>query len=119
MDGFTLKNRGWRDLKHKITLKTSFIYLGLGMLQLTNCCLERVKTWRSCNIFWESIPLDNSQRKDGQQPEERRNTHRNPCQCESDGMAISGYPMSGLDVIGKGHCHEAIYYFVNETEMAH
>ena len=34
-------------------------------------------------------------------------------------MAISGYPMSGLDVIGKGHGHEAIYYFVKETETGH
>ena len=33
-------------------------------------------------------------------------------------MAISGYRMSGLDVIGKGHGHEAIYYFMKEIDMA-
>ena len=35
------------------------------------------------------------------------------------GMEISGYSVSGLDVIGKGHGHEAIYYFVKETETGH
>ena len=34
------------------------------------------------------------------------------------GMAISGYPMSRLDVIGKVHGHETIYYFIKETETA-
>ena len=46
------------------------------------------------------------------QPEKRRSTYRNYCQYESDGMygvAIYGYPMSGLDIIRKAHGHEATY----------
>ena len=34
---------------------------------------------------------------------------------ESHGLAVTGYPMSGLDVIGKGHGHEAIYCFVKDA----
>ena len=39
--------------------------LGFGMLQLSNSYLKDLKTWRNCNIFWEGIPLDNSQMKEG------------------------------------------------------
>ena len=35
------------------------------MLQLPNCGLEEVKTWKSHNIFLEGSPLDNSQGKEG------------------------------------------------------
>ena len=35
------------------------------MLQLSNCGLEEVKTWKSHNIFLEGSPLDNSQGKEG------------------------------------------------------
>ena len=38
---------------------------------------------------------------------------------ECHGIAISGYPMSGLYVIVKGHRHKAFYYFVKETETGH
>ena len=34
-------------------------------------------------------------------------------------MAISGNPMCGLYVVGKGHSHEAVYNFVEETETGH
>ena len=61
---------------------------------------------------WEGIPLDNSQRKDGILI--RILASVNLAECH--GVAISGYPMSGLDVIGKGHGHEAIYFFVKETD---
>ena len=35
--------------------------LWFGMLQLSNCCLEDLNTWRDYNTGWECIPLDNSQ----------------------------------------------------------
>ena len=35
------------------------------------------------------------------------------------GMAISGDPMCGLYVVRKGHSHEAVYDFVEETETGH
>ena len=36
------------------------------------------------------------------------------------GMAIFGYPMStGLNVVRKGHGHEAIDYFIKEAETGH
>ena len=85
------------------------------MLQLTNCCLEWVKTWTSCNIYWEGIPLDNSKRKERILIGIFASVNLTECQ----GMAISGDPMSGLDVIGKGYGHEAIYYFIKEKETDH
>ena len=55
-----------------------------------------------------------------QQPVERRNICSNPCQYEFDGrVAISGNPMCGRYVVGKGHSHEAVYDFVGETETGH
>ena len=27
------------------------------MMQLSNCCLEDLKTWSNCNVGWEDIPL--------------------------------------------------------------
>ena len=85
------------------------------MLQSRNCCLECVKTWRSCIIFWEGIPLDNSQRKEGILIGILASVDLMECH----GMALSGYPMSGLGVIGKVHGHEAIFYFVKETGTGH
>ena len=38
---------------------------------------------------------------------------------ECHGMAISGDPMCGLYVVRKGHSHEAVYDFVEETETGH
>ena len=82
------------------------------MLHLSNCCLEDLKTWRDYNIGWESIPRDNSQWNEGvfvlilasMNLTER---HR---------VAKSGNPMRGLYVVGKGHSHESVYNFVEETE---
>ena len=34
-------------------------------------------------------------------------------------MAILGDPMCGLHIIRKGHGHQAIYNFIEETEMGH
>ena len=34
-------------------------------------------------------------------------------------VAISGNPMCGLYVAGKGHSHEGVYNFVEETETGH
>ena len=48
----------------KIMLKYAVYCLGFGMLQLSNCCLEDLKTWSNCNIGWEGIPLDNGQWKE-------------------------------------------------------
>ena len=81
------------------------------MLQLANCCLES-RLGESCNIFWKGIRLDNSQRKEGILIEILASVNLTECR----EMEISGYPMSGLVVIGKRHGHEAIYYFGKETE---
>ena len=48
----------------KIMLKYAVYCLGFGLLQLSNCCLEDLKTWSNCNIGWEGIPLDNDQWKE-------------------------------------------------------
>ena len=39
--------------------------LGLRMFLLVNTSLEYVKAWQADNRFWERIPLDNSQWKEG------------------------------------------------------
>ena len=49
----------------KIRLKHAVDCLGFVMLQLSNCCLEDLKTWSTCNISWDSIPVGNSQWKEG------------------------------------------------------
>ena len=85
------------------------------MLQLSNCCLEDLKTWRYNNIGWECIPLDNSQWKE--RVFVAILTSMNLTECH--GMAISGDPMCGLYVVRKGHSHEAVYDFVEETETGH
>ena len=85
------------------------------MLQLSNCCLEDLKTWRYYNIGWECIPLDNSQCKEGVFVAILTSMNLTKCH----GMAISGDPMSGLYVFKKGHSHEAVYNFVEETETGH
>ena len=82
------------------------------MLQLSNCCLEDLKTWRDYNIGWECIPLDNSQWKEGVFVAIL--TSMNLTECH--GMAISGDPLCGLGVVRKGHSHKAVYDFVEETE---
>ena len=74
------------------------------MLQLSNCCLEGLKTWRYYNIGWECIPLDNNQWK-GVFVAILASMNLT----EWHGMAISGDPMCGLYVVRKGHSHEAVY----------
>ena len=85
------------------------------VLQLSNSCLEWIKTWRNYNTFWEGIPLHNSQRKEGVFIGILVRVNLTKCHW----MAVPGYPMSGLDIHGKGHGHEAIYNFVKETETGH
>ena len=81
----------------KIKLKYAVYCLGFVMLQLSNCCLEDLKTWSNCNIGWEGIPLDNGQWK------ERVFivvlTSMNLTECHR--MAIPGDPMCGLHVVRK------------------
>ena len=53
-----------RIVKNRI--KTNYTWdLRVGMLQLANCYLEYVKTWRANNIFWERVPLHSCQREKG------------------------------------------------------
>ena len=44
----------------EIMLKYAVYCLGFGMLQLSNCCYEDLKTWSNCNIRLEGIPLETS-----------------------------------------------------------
>ena len=85
-------------------LKDALHCLWFGMLQLSNCCLEDLKTWRYYNIGWECIPLDNTQWKEGVFVAIVISMNLTKCH----GMAISGDPMCGLYVVGKGHSHEAV-----------
>ena len=85
------------------------------MLQLSHCCLEDLKTWRYYNIGWECIPLDNSQWKEGVFVAILTSINLTECH----GMAIYGDPMCGLYVVRKGHGHEAVYDFVEESETGH
>ena len=41
-------DRLWKDSPKNNVKNKLYIHLGLGMVQFTNCCLEWVKTWRSC-----------------------------------------------------------------------
>ena len=45
----------------KIKLKTSCQDLRPGVVQLTNCFLERINGWQAHHPLWESITLDNCQ----------------------------------------------------------
>ena len=85
------------------------------MLQLSNCCIEDLKTWSNCNIDWEGIPLDNGLWK------ERLfivfHASMNLTECHR--MAIPGDPMCGLHVVRNGQGHQAIYNFVEEAETGH
>ena len=85
------------------------------MLQLSNCCLEDLKTWSNCNIGWEGIPLDNGQWKERVFIVVLASMNLTECHR----MAIPGDPMCGLHVVRKGHCHRAIYKFVEEAETGH
>ena len=99
----------------KIMLKYAVYCLGFGMLKLSNCCLEDLKTWSNYNISWECIPLDSSQWKEGVFLVVLASMDLTECHR----IAIPGDPMCGLYVIRKGHDHEAIYYFVKKTETGH
>ena len=66
------------------------------------------------NIGWDCIPLDNSQWKEGQFVVILASMNLTECHR----VAISGNPMCGLYVVGKGHSHEAVYDLVKETETA-
>ena len=65
------------------------------MLQLSNCGLEQVKTWRSHKIFREGIPLGNSQGKKGVFIRIFANVNLTACHR----MALSGCPMGGLHIL--------------------
>ena len=99
----------------KIMLKFAVHYLGFGMLQLSNCCLEDLKTWSNCNIGWEGIQLDNGQWKERLFIVVLDSMNLTECH----GMAIPGDPICGLRVVRKGHGHQAIYNFVEEAERGH
>ena len=96
-------------------LKCAVYCLGCGMLQLSNCCLEDLKTWSNCNIGWEGIPLDNGQWKEGVFIVVLARMNLTDCHR----MAIPGDHMCGLDEVRKGHGHQAIYNFVDEAETGH
>ena len=85
------------------------------MLQLSNCCLEDLKTRSSCNIGWEDIPLDNGHWKEGVFIEVLASINLTECHR----MVIPGDPMCGLHVVRKGHGHLAIYNFIEEPETGH
>ena len=88
------------------------------MMQLFNCCLEGLKTWNNCNIGWEGIPGNST----GQWPVERRSIYNSPCQynlTEFHRIVMPRDPMCGPHVVRKGHGHEAIYKFIEETETGH
>ena len=67
-------------------------------------CVNESRLGEVATFFWEGIPMDHSQRKEGI----LKGILASVALTECHGVAISGYPMSGLDVIGKGHSHEAI-----------
>ena len=89
--------------------------LWFGLLELSNCCLRDLKTWRDYSIGWESIPLDNSKWKEGVFVVILASMNLTECHR----VAKSENPMCWLYVVGKGHSHEAVSNFVEETEMGH
>ena len=96
-------------------LKYAVYCLGFRMLQLSNCCLEDLKTWSNCNIGWEGIPLDNGQWKEGVFIAVI--SRMNLTECHR--MAIPGDTMCGRHVVRYGHEHQAIYNFIEEAETDH
>ena len=84
-------------------IKTSILCLGFGMLQLSDCGFEQVKTWRSNNIFREGIPLDKSQGKERIFIGILANVNLTECHR----MAIFGYPGWAVysRVRGRRLCH--------------
>ena len=105
---------GWSKIT-KIILKYAVYYLGFGMLQLYNCCLNDRKTWSNSNIGWEGIPLDNGQWKEG----EFRVVLVSINLAECHRVEIPGVPMFGLYVVRKVHGHKAIYNCVDEAETGY
>ena len=101
------------------TIKIILIYavycLGFGMLQLSNCCLEDLKTCANSNIDWACIPLDSGQWKEGIFIVVLASMNLTECHR----VTIPGDPMCGLHVVRKGHGHQAIYSFIEEAEMGH
>ena len=95
----------------KIILNYAVYCLGFGMLQLSNCCLEDLKTRSNCNIRWDGIPLDNGEWKEGVL------ASMNLMECHR--MAVPGDPMCGLHVVRQWHGHEVIYNFVEEAETGY
>ena len=75
----------------------------VGMLQLFDCCLEDLKTWRDYDIGWECLPLDNSQWKAGIFAVILASATLTECHR----VAISGNPMCGLYVVEKGVLEDA------------
>ena len=101
------------------TIKIILIYavfcLGFGMLQLSNCCIEDIKTWTNCNHGWACTPLDNGQWKEGVFIVVLASMNLTECHT----VTIPGDPMCGLHIVTKGHGHQAIYNFIEEAETGH
>ena len=83
------------------------------MLQLSNRCLEDLKTRSNCNIDWEGIPLDNGQWKEGVFIAVI--SRMNLTECHR--MAIPGDTMCGRHVVRYGHEHQAIYNFIERQRQ--
>ena len=108
-----MKMGGSKTIKNHI--KICSVLFRVGMLQLSNFCLENLKTWSNCNTGWECIPLDNGQWKEGVFIVVLASMNLTECHR----MAIPGDPICGLHVVMKGQGHQAIYNFIEEAEMGH
>ena len=87
------------------------------MLQLSNCCLEDLKTWSNIGGGGGGggIPLDNGQWKEGAFIIVFASMNLTECHR----MALPGDPMCGLHEVRKGHDHKSIYNIIEEAQTGH
>ena len=85
--------------------------LGLEVLQLSNCSLEYVKTWRANNIFWERLPLHNCQREKGVLVVVLCRVQL----AEGQRMALPVDARVWLDIVWGRHCDYLIHDLVKES----
>ena len=109
LDGLTFKNWG---IAGKIRFKTSIIIWDMGSCTFTISALNESRFGEVTAFFGRSL-LDNGHWKGGILIGIL--TSMNLMKCHR--VVIFRYPVStGLNVFSKGHSHEAIYYFIEDTE---
>ena len=87
----------------------------LGCCSSPTASLKTSRLGGTTTLPGSAFQLDNSQCKEGVFVVILASMNLTACHR----VAKYGNPMCGLYVVGKGHSHEAVYNFVEETETGH